>query len=47
MRGIYTKEKQNNFTTEQPIPSLQQLVHLMMAGWAETCSDVQQREDDE
>jgi hypothetical protein len=41
VQGIYTKEKLNNITAEQQYPSSQQLVHLMMANYAETCSDMQ------
>lgn len=39
--GICPKEKQNSIRAEHQIPSSQQLTHLIMVCWAETCSGIQ------
>jgi hypothetical protein len=47
IRGIceYIRNAEQHYS-EQQIPAPQQPVHLMMAGWTETCSD-RQRENNE
>jgi hypothetical protein len=38
---VVMKESADHRNAEQQIPSSQKPLRLMMAGWAETCSDIQ------